>query len=158
MGWNYLRFVIGLVCGVSLVSCGEDKYRYPCQDPANWGSEKCEPPLCDADGTCTKYLVGSDVYDIWKQRAKKDSTGVTSTSGIPESFGGVSHSGGLRMRDGWCGDVRNLWASSCDAASNATGSERLSLDRDSQADADFNRVDSGNSDSGGSGQGKIKGK
>ena len=34
-----------------------DQYRYPCQDPANQRSTECNPPVCEADGTCTEYLV-----------------------------------------------------------------------------------------------------
>lgn len=36
---------------------GEDVYRYPCMDPANWETEECEPPACEAMGLCTKYLI-----------------------------------------------------------------------------------------------------
>lgn len=42
-----------------LVSC-DDRYRYPCQDPENFNKEKCKPPACIADGTCTDFLVGRD--------------------------------------------------------------------------------------------------
>lgn len=45
-----------LVIVFLLVGC-EDAYRFPCQDPSNWQSEACHPPACEADGTCTKYLV-----------------------------------------------------------------------------------------------------
>jgi hypothetical protein len=47
---------------LTLVSaCGYDgKYRYPCQDPENWGKTECEPPICEVDGTCTKTLLGWD--------------------------------------------------------------------------------------------------
>lgn len=44
---------------LSLTSCGyQGGYRYACQDPANWGKAECEPPICEATGTCTKDLVG----------------------------------------------------------------------------------------------------
>lgn len=62
-----------LACGLGLLalvltfmtsSCGYDGgYRYPCQDPANIGSAECEPPICEADGTCTKYLLPSEALD-----------------------------------------------------------------------------------------------
>lgn len=40
-----------------LSSCGyQGNYRYPCQDPANWQSADCKPPLCDVDKTCPKDL------------------------------------------------------------------------------------------------------
>jgi hypothetical protein len=41
---------------VLLAGCSES-YRFPCQDPANWNKVHCNPPVCEADGTCTKYLI-----------------------------------------------------------------------------------------------------
>ena len=42
-----------------LTGCGfQGGYRYPCQDPANWEKTECNPPICEASGTCTKDLVG----------------------------------------------------------------------------------------------------
>jgi hypothetical protein len=44
--------------GSAVSSCGYDgEFRYPCQDPANWESAECQPPLCEASGTCTEYLI-----------------------------------------------------------------------------------------------------
>lgn len=46
---------------VALSGCGYDgHYRYPCHDPANWESAECQPPVCEATGTCTKDLLGYD--------------------------------------------------------------------------------------------------
>jgi hypothetical protein len=44
------------IAALLLVACS-DAYRYPCQDPANWNKVHCNPPACEADGTCTKYLL-----------------------------------------------------------------------------------------------------
>ena len=52
---------------VLLVACS-DSYRYPCQDPKNWGKPECEPPQCDASGTCTKDLITKEMYDNFKQK------------------------------------------------------------------------------------------
>lgn len=50
--------LLALGGGVLVSSCGYDgDFRYPCQDPANWGTADCEPPLCEASGTCTEYLI-----------------------------------------------------------------------------------------------------
>ena len=51
---------LALIAGILLLSsCGYDGgYRYPCQDPANWGAEECNPPICKVDGTCTETLLG----------------------------------------------------------------------------------------------------
>ena len=44
---------------LSLTSCGyQGSYRYPCQDPANWNNAECNPPICEASGTCTKDVIG----------------------------------------------------------------------------------------------------
>lgn len=45
----------------TLSGCGYDgHFRYPCQDPVNWESSECQPPVCDAFGYCTKDLLGFD--------------------------------------------------------------------------------------------------
>jgi hypothetical protein len=50
-----------LLCGIlvlGLTSCGYDgHYRYPCQDPANWESAECKPPICTANGACPEDLA-----------------------------------------------------------------------------------------------------
>ena len=51
--------VIILSLGIS--ACGYDgHYRYPCQDPANFGTKECIPPLCEVTGQCTIDLLGFD--------------------------------------------------------------------------------------------------
>lgn len=40
-----------------LAGC-EERYRYPCQDPANWTKEECQRPKCEVDGQCTDDLTG----------------------------------------------------------------------------------------------------
>jgi len=41
---------------VLLTGC-EDRFRYKCQDPQNWSSAECKPPICTATGTCTEQLI-----------------------------------------------------------------------------------------------------
>lgn len=49
---------------VALSSCGYDgHYRYPCQDPANWDTADCKPPICVTNGACPEDLVGPDVVN-----------------------------------------------------------------------------------------------
>jgi hypothetical protein len=52
---------------VILTGC-HDSYRYPCQDPQNWGKAECEPPQCEAAGVCTKDLVTKEIYNAYKQK------------------------------------------------------------------------------------------
>lgn len=49
--------IIMILSCLYLVMFSSDRYRYPCQDPANWHEDGCYPPECEADGTCTKYLL-----------------------------------------------------------------------------------------------------
>jgi hypothetical protein len=57
-----IKLTSALLCGIlvlGLSGCGvfESRYRYECQDPANWKDELCIPPACEASGVCTKDLV-----------------------------------------------------------------------------------------------------
>jgi hypothetical protein len=35
----------------------EGHYRYPCQDPVNWGKAECSNDVCKAEGTCTADVL-----------------------------------------------------------------------------------------------------
>jgi hypothetical protein len=52
-----MKYLIIVLTPLVLAACS-DAYRYPCQDPANFSSPSCTPPVCEANGTCTKYLIG----------------------------------------------------------------------------------------------------
>ena len=45
-----------LLLPLALAFCGGDKFRYPCQDPKNWDSEECKPPICDVTRTCPEHI------------------------------------------------------------------------------------------------------
>lgn len=63
-----LRIIGVALLGVLLTGCGYDgSYRYPCQDPANWEAAECNPPVCDATGTCSKDIVGQNVWDEYQK-------------------------------------------------------------------------------------------
>jgi len=40
-----------------LASACQDRFRYPCQDPANWDSDACKKPLCAVTQTCPDQLA-----------------------------------------------------------------------------------------------------
>lgn len=43
---------------LGLAGCGYDgHYRYKCQDPKNWESAECKPPICTANGACPEDLI-----------------------------------------------------------------------------------------------------
>jgi len=60
---SFSVWLVGLMCGlISAIasSCGYDgQFRYPCQDPANWEAVECQPPQCEASGTCPEMIFGS---------------------------------------------------------------------------------------------------
>lgn len=51
-----LALIIGLV--TELGGC-QSRYRYPCQDPTNWGRTECHNEACKADGSCTETTLGA---------------------------------------------------------------------------------------------------
>lgn len=57
--------IIGLALFTALLTgCGYDgHFRYPCQDPANWETAECKPPICTTNGACPEDLVGSDIIN-----------------------------------------------------------------------------------------------
>jgi hypothetical protein len=38
-----------------------DYYRYPCQDPKNWETAECKPPICTVTQTCPEDLLKPEV-------------------------------------------------------------------------------------------------
>jgi hypothetical protein len=64
MSKKLLISIISCILVLGTSSCGYDgHYRYACQDPSNWGAPECNPPFCETNGTCTKYIV-KDYEDI----------------------------------------------------------------------------------------------
>lgn len=52
------RLILSALLVFSLTGCGYDgHFRYPCQDPANWETPECKPPICTATQTCPVDLV-----------------------------------------------------------------------------------------------------
>lgn len=45
-----------LVLPLVLAFFGGDRYRYPCQDPANWDKDICKLPLCDITRSCPEHI------------------------------------------------------------------------------------------------------
>ena len=47
-----------LILSVAFLLAGcNSQYRYPCQDPANWGKDECNNQVCKAEGDCTSDLL-----------------------------------------------------------------------------------------------------
>lgn len=41
---------------IALAIFGGDRFRYPCQDPANWDKAICQKPACDVTRTCPEHV------------------------------------------------------------------------------------------------------
>ena len=70
---------------IGLATCAGDRFRYPCQDPANWEKEMCKMPLCDVTRTCPEHIFkgqndprkGPSVTQTEQKNISTPSTGVT---------------------------------------------------------------------------------
>ena len=51
---KYLLVLLALPIGMAM--CSGDRYRYPCQDPANWDKDFCKLPICDVNRTCPEHI------------------------------------------------------------------------------------------------------
>ena len=49
-----MKYVLTLM--LLLAGC-EDRYRYYCQDPANFSAKRCQKPDCQFTQDCPEYLV-----------------------------------------------------------------------------------------------------
>jgi hypothetical protein len=52
---KWLMLLLLLPLGLAYFSDGE-RFRYPCQDPNNWGEAYCKIPLCDVTRTCPEHI------------------------------------------------------------------------------------------------------
>lgn len=52
---KYLFILLLLPLALAYFSDGE-RYRYPCQNPANWEKEMCKMPLCEVNRTCPEHI------------------------------------------------------------------------------------------------------
>ena len=52
--FKYLAVLLALPIGLAM--CGGDRFRYPCQDPANWDKPFCQKPACDVTRTCPEHI------------------------------------------------------------------------------------------------------
>jgi hypothetical protein len=54
---NYYKLAIAALALPIFIAAGcEQKFRYPCQDPANWETEQCKKPLCEVNRDCPEYI------------------------------------------------------------------------------------------------------
>ena len=51
---KYLLLLLALPIALAIFS--GDRFRYPCQDPANWDKDICKLPTCDVTRTCPEHI------------------------------------------------------------------------------------------------------
>ena len=52
MDSKIVRNIMSTLFMCLVLSACEDRFRYPCQSPANWETPECKPPICTATQTC----------------------------------------------------------------------------------------------------------
>jgi hypothetical protein len=52
----FLSLLVLLILPLGLAIFGGDRFRYPCQDPANWEKDFCKMPICDVTRTCPEHI------------------------------------------------------------------------------------------------------
>ena len=60
--------IILLLLPLTLAYFSGDKFRYPCQDPANWDKDICKLPLCDVTRTCPQHIFLSYINEYATNR------------------------------------------------------------------------------------------
>jgi hypothetical protein len=101
-----MRLLFVPLITIILTGC-EGHYRYPCQDPANWGKLECNNDVCKAEGTCTSDVLApagsrefgtnqqSNVEDESSNNSLQDDENEISNSGCsaPQDFEQLSYKG-----------------------------------------------------------------
>lgn len=49
-------FGLLILAPLLLAIFGGDRFRYPCQDPANWDKDMCKKPACDVRRECPEHI------------------------------------------------------------------------------------------------------
>jgi hypothetical protein len=76
--WLFLLLLLPL--GLAFFS--EERFRYPCQDPANWDKDFCQRPLCDVTRTCPDHIFKGQRDPKLGPTNEPNKTTTTSVSGM----------------------------------------------------------------------------
>lgn len=55
-----MKLTLTLAALLLLAGC-QERYRYACQDPNNWGQPFCKRPYCSSSYTCPEQLASPEV-------------------------------------------------------------------------------------------------
>lgn len=57
-----LKWLFLLLLGPLILAWSSgDRFRYPCQDPANWEKDICKVPICDVTRTCPEHVFKGQI-------------------------------------------------------------------------------------------------
>jgi hypothetical protein len=87
--------IITIILPLLLLAGCDGHYRYPCQDPANWGKTECNNEVCKAEGTCTSDVLApagtrgmglnnQPTSEVSEEVSIEDGTGEISSSGCQQ--------------------------------------------------------------------------
>lgn len=76
--------IITIILPLLLLAGCEGHYRYPCQDPANWGKIECNNDVCKAEGTCTSDVLAPAGSREFGEDQSESSTEVSIDEGESE--------------------------------------------------------------------------
>ena len=52
MDLKIVKNIMTMLSMCLVLNACQDRFRYKCQDPANWEATDCKPPICTATQTC----------------------------------------------------------------------------------------------------------
>jgi hypothetical protein len=91
-----MRLLFVPLITIILTGC-EGHYRYPCQDPANWGKLECNNDVCKAEGTCTADVLappGSREFGTPQtNQSTEESIDESSNNSLQDGESEISNSG-----------------------------------------------------------------
>jgi hypothetical protein len=76
---KWLLLLLLLPLGLALFS--EERFRYPCHNPANWDKDFCQRPLCDVTRTCPDHIFKGQRDP--RLGPQKDEPNKTTTAPVP---------------------------------------------------------------------------
>jgi hypothetical protein len=77
---KWLLLILLLPLGLAFFS--EERFRYPCQDPANWDKDFCQRPLCDVTRTCPDHIFKGQRDPKLGSTNESNKTTTTSVSAV----------------------------------------------------------------------------
>jgi hypothetical protein len=54
-----MKSILAVTLLFMLAGCGQ-QFRYPCQNPENWGKAECQRPLCEVNRDCPDHIFKED--------------------------------------------------------------------------------------------------